>query len=79
MREVTGLDLPRPAVDLGVRQQRGAHDRFASRAEVADRLRRFREHAATITPLFEWRLTRYDSLALLARLEERELPLSLAA
>lgn len=52
---------------------------FGSLAEVEDRLLRFQEHYATIAQPFEWRFTRYDLLALLARLEERELALPLAA
>ena len=52
---------------------------FGSLAEVEDRLLRFQEHYATIAHPFEWRFRRDDLLALLARLEERELALPLAA
>jgi len=52
---------------------------FTSLADVEDRLLRFQAHYEAIARPFEWRFTRYDLVALLARLEERELPLPLAA
>ncbi len=52
---------------------------FASLAAVEDRLLRFQEHYQAIARPFEWRFTRYDLLALLNRLEERDLGLPLAA
>ena len=52
---------------------------FASLAAVEDRLLRFQEHYQAIARPFEWRFTRYDLLALLNRLEERDLALPLAA
>jgi DDE superfamily endonuclease len=52
---------------------------FSSLADVEDRLLRFQEHYEAIARPFEWRFTRYDLFALLARLEEREFPLPLAA
>ncbi len=52
---------------------------FGSLAEVEDRLLRFQEHYEHLAKPFEWRFTRYDLLALLDRLEARELALPLAA
>ena len=51
---------------------------FTSLTDVEDRLLQFQEHYEAIAQPFEWRFSRYDLLALLARLEEREL-LPLAA
>jgi len=52
---------------------------FRSLAEVEDRLLRFQEHYKAIAKPFEWRFTRYDLPALLDRLDEQQLQLSLAA
>jgi hypothetical protein len=52
---------------------------FGSLAEVEDRLLQFQEHYEALARPFQWRFTRYDLLALLARLEERELAVPLAA
>jgi len=52
---------------------------FPSLAAVAERLRRFQAHYEAIARPFEWRFTRYDLLALLDRLEERNVALPLAA
>lgn len=52
---------------------------FGSLAAVEDRLLRFQAHYEAIARPFEWRFTRYDLLALLNRLEDRELALPLAA
>jgi len=52
---------------------------FASLAEVEDRLLRFQGHYETRATPFQWRFTRADLLALLARLDEQQAPLRLAA
>jgi hypothetical protein len=52
---------------------------FASLGELEERLLRFQEHYEAIAQPFEWRFSRYDLLALLNRLEDRELALPLAA
>ncbi len=52
---------------------------FASLAAVEDRLLQFQAHYEAIATPFEWRFTRYDLLALLDRLEERDVALPLAA
>ncbi|HSB54297.1 MAG TPA: hypothetical protein VLD58_08065, partial [Gemmatimonadales bacterium] len=54
-------------------------DDFPSLAAVEERLLRFQEHFAAIARPFEWRFTRYDLLALLDRLGERNRALPLAA
>ena len=54
---------------------------FASLAEVADRLLRFQEHYEQIAAPFEWKFTRADLNALLARVQSHEIhdPLRRAA
>ena len=46
---------------------------FASFAEVEDRLRRFQEHYEQIAAPFEWKFTRADLTALLARFQSHEI------
>jgi hypothetical protein len=50
---------------------------FASITEVADRLLRFQEHYEQIAAPFEWRFTRADLNALLARFQNHENPVPL--
>jgi hypothetical protein len=50
---------------------------FASLAEVEDRLLRFQQHYERIAAPFEWKFTRADLDALLARLHSHEIPESL--
>jgi hypothetical protein len=52
---------------------------FSSLGKVEERLLRFQEHYEAIAQPFEWRFSRYDLLALLNRLEDREFALPLAA
>ena len=52
---------------------------FTSLAEVEDRLLRFQEHYEAMATPFQWRFTRSDLLALLARLNEQQPSLLLAA
>jgi len=47
---------------------------FASLAEVEDRLLRFQEHYEQIAAPFEWKFTRADLDALLARFQSHEIP-----
>ena len=47
---------------------------FASLAEVEDRLLRFQEHYEQIAAPFEWKFTRADLDALLARFQRHEIP-----
>jgi hypothetical protein len=52
---------------------------FTSLIEVEDRLRRFQGHYEELATPFQWRFTRSDLAALLARLDEQQPALQLAA
>ena len=52
---------------------------FDTQYALAATFLRFQEHYEQLAEPFEWRFTRYDLLALLDRLEARELALPLAA